>query len=118
MRRLVALLSVLAGCGGGSVECSALPCPAQGLLVNVMNAPTGSYRIEVTEPGNPMVHAEDCSGTDPCVIFFPGFEPPQVHIALIAVLGTTTFDKQTTTVTNSPNGPDCPGCSSTHVDVP
>lgn len=92
--------------------------PPQGLLVNVMNSPTGPYRVEATEPGNPTVHAQDCSGTGPCSIFFPGFQPAQVHIAIITTSGTTTFDMQSTTVTNSPNGSDCPGCSSTHVDVP
>ena len=112
------LCLAFAGCGGGGVECTALPCPSGGLVVNLMNPPTGPYRVEATEPGNPTVHAQDCGGTSPCSIVFPGFQPAQVHIAVITASGTTTFDKQTTTVTSYPNGPDCMGCSSSHVEVP
>ena len=109
----IALCAIIAGCGGGSVSCTALGCPF-GLRISLTTPPSGPYRVEATASGDPTVYAQDCSG-GPCFVFFPTFRAPQAHIAVIAATGTTTYDKDVPRVVTYPNGPDCGPCEGTQA---
>ena len=113
----IALCGMIAGCGGGSVSCTAVGCPF-GLRIVLTSPPSGPYRVEATAPGDPTVYAQDCSG-GPCTIMFPTFRAPQSQITVISTTGTTTYDKAVPRVATYPNGPDCGPCEGTQaVTVP
>ena len=114
----MALCLAATACGGGAVECPALPCPQTGLTITLTNPPSGPYRVEALAPGDSAPHAQDCSGSGPCFIHFTNYEPAEVRITVISASGSTTFDATPFYSTSFPFGPECGGCRSGSVTVP
>ena len=102
---------LVVGCGGGEAQdCFALPCPSGGLTISLTSPPAGAYRVEVIGPGEATPHGQDCSGTGPCSIVFPGYQPVTVTISVIAANGTATYNKTPNYATSFPNGEACGPC--------
>ena len=122
LHRAGLLVGLLVSCGGGSDAqqiCKAVLC-VNPLIVTLTMPPAGAYRVEAIGPGETTPHAVDCTGTSPCLIIFPGYQPVTVTISIITATGTTTYNKTPMYLVLSPPPPGhCPSqCRDGEVTVP
>jgi len=112
-RRLFAAgVALLAGCNGITGGCTLIGC-ANGLIVNLAQAPTSAYRIEVfaIESGPHFIF--ECANPAQCGpgAAFNDFMPEAVTIRVTTSAGTREETVHPTYDVSQPNGPNCgPEC--------
>jgi hypothetical protein len=100
-----ATAALMAGCTPVG-SCTLIGC-YDGLAVDFNRAPEGAFRIEVTTPGDPTVHAIDCTSAASCVMLFPDLIAEQVTVRAILQQGTVTQTFQPDYQDLYPNGRRC-----------
>lgn len=100
-----ATAAVTAGCTP-FVSCTLIGCD-NGLAVGFNRDPQGAFRIEVTTPDDPTVHAIDCASLPTCVTLFRDLVAEQVTVRVVTQQGTVTQQFQPDYEDLYPNGRRC-----------
>jgi len=120
MRVLPALgIALLAGCNGIDGACTLIACDS-GLIVQLAQAPTTAYRIEVFSQESGPHYIFDCDNPAQCgtEAQFADFMPEAVTIRVITSAGTREQTAHPAYTVSRPNGPNCePTCRQARVTV-